>query len=583
MSLQEKKLIRPLPIGISEFKKVIDNSCYYSDKTLLIKKMLDTKAEAILFARPRRFGKTLNMTMLQTFFEIPIDNKDTSNFFKDLAIWKEGEKYRAEQGKYPVIFISFRGIKDLSSAEANIDDIKALIWAEYERHGYLKQSNAISQEDKALLLRILQWKAFDNEYKISINRLSKMLCQHHGQKTIVLVDEYDKPLQTAWESGSKAFYDKMIALMRALLVNVFKTNPYLHKGILTGVTRISKESIFSGLNNLKVNTVFDAEFSQHFGITEPELKEMLAFYGISEKFDEMKEWYDGYNFGGTEIYNPWSVIRYIDNNCIPMSYWANTSDNKLAAESLIYASKDNVNLLENLLNGGYVDRTVDTNLVFPEIHDNENAIFSLLAQSGYLKGTESREASDGYRCKLKIPNQEISSLFANEIMKRLLNNYDIIESGRDFMDSIIYGDTEKLQSLIQDYMLRSCSYLDFEEEKDYQNFMLGIFAFASAGYTVKSNREAGLGRHDIILYPKKKSLPGIIFELKHFKGKVSKNDKPSKLIGSLKRSAKAALKQIDRMKYAEEMKEHTEAGIIKYGAAFYGKTMHVEISACNGL
>ena len=576
-NFKNKKLERPLPIGKDIFANM--RKAYYVDKSLLVRDIIDSETEAILFTRPRRFGKTLNMTMLQTFFEIPIDGKDTSYYFKNLAIWEKGEKYRAEQGKYPVIFISFRGIKGLNFKES-LEDIKKLISYEYDRHDYLAESKTLKESDKINFLKISEGNGTDSDYRSSLLYLSKLLSQHHGQKAIVLIDEYDKPLQSAWERNSEDFYSQMVDFMRALLVNVFKTNPYLHKGILTGVTRISKESIFSGLNNLTVNTIFDKQFSHYFGITESELKEMLAFYGIPEKFDEMKEWYDGYDFGGREIYNPWSVIQYINKDCIPMAYWANTSDNKLAAESLIYAGKDNIKLLEDLLGGKTVLKTVDTNLVFPEIKGNKDAIFSLLAQSGYLKGTESREASDGYRCKLKIPNQEISTLFSNEIMKRLLSNHDIIESGRDFMDSVIYGDTERLQDLMQDYMLRSCSYLDFTAEKDYQNFMLGIFAFASAGYNVKSNREAGLGRHDIILYPKKKSLPGIIFELKHFKGKVSEKDKPSKLIGSLKRSAKAALKQIDRMKYAEEMKSFTDAGIIKYGAAFYGKQIHVESTMC---
>ena len=572
-NFKNKKIERPLAIGVDIFPDMA--GAYYVDKTLLVKDIIRNAAKVILFTRPRRFGKTLNMTMLQTFFEIPIDGKDTSHYFKDLKIWQEGENYTKEQGKYPVIFLSFRGIKSLDFKET-LEDIKKLISTEFKRHDYLRHSEKLLEDDRNLFSKIASAKAEDSDYRRSILDLSDMLCKHHGQKTIVLIDEYDKPLQTAWESGDNKFYDRMVDFMRALLVNTLKSNPYLYKGILTGVTRISKESIFSGLNNLTVDTIFDNQFSQYFGITEGELKEMLSFYGISEKFPEMKEWYDGYNFGGLEIYNPWSVIQYINKDCVPVCYWANTSDNKLAAESLIYAGKDNIKLLENLLNGGTVEKTIDTNLVFPEIQGNKDAIFSLLAQSGYLKGMEIRESSDGYRCKLKIPNQEISSLFANEIMKRLLKNYDIIESGRDFLDSVIYGDTDKLQSLMQEYMLRSCSFLDFEEEKDYQNFMLGIFAFASAGYTVKSNREAGLGRHDIMLYPRKKSLPGIIFELKHFKGKVSETDRPSKLIGSLKRSAKAALRQIDRMRYAEKMRDYTEAGIIKYGAAFYGKVMHVE-------
>ena len=574
----DKKIERPLPIGKDIFTNM--RKAYYVDKTLLAKDIIDNETDVLLFTRPRRFGKTLNMTMLQTFFEIPIDGKDTSHYFKDLAIWQQGEKYRAEQGKYPVAFISFKGVKE-KNFEENIKDIKALISEEYLRHDYLRHSKKILAADKAFFSRVADGKSDESDLRRSLSMLSKMLCQHHGQKTIVLIDEYDKPLQTAWERNIEDFYSDMVDFMRALLVNTLKSNPYLYKGILTGVTRISKESIFSGLNNLEVNTVFDKSFSQYFGITEPELKEMLAFYGIPEKFEEMKAWYDGYDFGGTEIYNPWSVILYINKDCIPMCYWANTSDNKLAAESLIYAGQENKNLLENLLNGGAVKKTVDTNLVFPEIKGNSDAIFSLLAQSGYLKSTETEPFGHSYKCKLQIPNLEITEVFAIEIIERLLKNKDISDKAIDFMAAVITGKTQELQAVVQDYMITSCSYLDFTAEKDYQNFMLGIFAFASAGYTVKSNREAGLGRHDIFLYPKKKSLPGIIFELKHFKGKVSETDKPSKLIGSLKRSAKAALRQIDRMKYSEEMKDHTNAGIIKYGAAFYGKQMHVESTMCS--
>ena len=259
-NFKDKKIERPLPIGKDIFTNM--RKAYYVDKTLLAKDIIDNETDVLLFTRPRRFGKTLNMTMLQTFFEIPIDGKDTSHYFKDLAIWQKGEKYRAEQGKYPVIFISFRGVKDLSSFESNRDNIKSFIWDEFVRHNYLKNSNAISDGDKKILLRILNEEGTENDFYRSLMLLSKMLCQHHGQKAIVLIDEYDKPLQTAWESGDISFYNKMVDFMRALLVNVFKTNPYLHKGLLTGVTRISKESIFSGLNNLKVDTIFDEDFSE---------------------------------------------------------------------------------------------------------------------------------------------------------------------------------------------------------------------------------------------------------------------------------------------------------------------------------
>ena len=569
-NFKDKKIERPLAIGTDLFSKM--PGAYYVDKTLLAKDIIDSKTEVILFTRPRRFGKTLNMTMLQTFFEKPLDGNDTSHYFKDLAIWQKGEKYRAEQGKYPVIFITFKDTK-CAAYQDTITEIKKKIANEFGRHSELAKSKKLDDSEKQLFSAIRERVAPDSEYSNALETLSRMLYNHYGKQVIVLIDEYDAPIQAAYDY---VFYEKMVVFMRNFLSSVFKTNPSLYRGILTGITRVSKESIFSGLNNLKVNTVFDEEFNEYFGITESELKEMLSFYGIPEKFDEMKAWYDGYDFGGKEIYNPWSVIRYIDNNCKPMCFWSNTSDNKLAAESLIYAGKENKNLLKDLLNGGSIKKIVDTNLVFPEIKGNSDAIFSLLAQSGYLKSTETEPFGHGYKCKLKIPNLEITEVFAIEIIERLLKNKDVSNKAIDFMAAVITGDTQELQSLMQEYMLRSCSYLDFTAEKDYQNFMLGIFAFASAGYTVKSNRESGLGRHDIFLYPKKKSLPGIIFELKHFKGKVSEKDKPSKLIGSLKRSAKAALRQIDRMKYAEEMKERTDAGIIKYGAAFYGKQMYIE-------
>ena len=314
----DKKIERPLAIGVDIFANM--PGAYYVDKTLLAKDILDNYAGTILFTRPRRFGKTLNMTMLQTFFEIPIDGKDTSHYFKDLKIWQEGEKYTKEQGKYPVIFLSFRGVKFPTFGQT-ITNIKSNIKLEYGRHYYLADSTKLRKEEKAFFAKILNGNASDDDFQMSLLRLSQMLCQHHGQKAIVLIDEYDKPLQTAWESGDNKFYDRMVDFMRALLVNTLKSNPYLFKGILTGVTRISKESIFSGLNNLTVDTIFDRQFSQYFGITEGELKEMLSFYGIPEKFPEMKEWYDGYNFGGLEIYNPWSVIQYINKDCVPMCYW----------------------------------------------------------------------------------------------------------------------------------------------------------------------------------------------------------------------------------------------------------------------
>ncbi|MBO4556124.1 MAG: AAA family ATPase, partial [Elusimicrobiales bacterium] len=279
MSLQEKKLIRPLPIGISEFKEIIDEHCYYSDKTLFIKKLLDTAAKAILFARPRRFGKTLNMTMLRTFFEKPLDGQDTSHYFKDLAIWKAGEKYAKEQGKRPVIYISFRGIKGTSFKES-LADIKSLISEEFKRHDYLRASEALIEADKKIFAETADGNAADTYFRMSMLHLSKMLKQHHGLPALILIDEYDAPIQTANDYG---YYEDMVNFMRIFLSAAFKDNPYLYRGVLTGITRVSKESIFSGLNNLKVDTIFDDYFSDCFGLTKTEVSDMLDFYDVSDK------------------------------------------------------------------------------------------------------------------------------------------------------------------------------------------------------------------------------------------------------------------------------------------------------------
>ena len=402
-----------------------------------------------------------------------------------------------------------------------------------------------------------------------------MLCRHYGEQTLVLIDEYDAPIQAAYDYG---FYDKMVVFMRNFLSSVFKTNPSLYRGILTGITRVSKESIFSGLNNLRVNTIFDKPFSQYFGITSDELKEMLDFYGIPEKYAEMKEWYDGYDFGGLEIYNPWSVINYIESDCQADAYWVNTSGNSLIGEALHSLDEKDRESLPSLLTGGEVEKQIDTNMIYSEIYSDEGAAFSLLAQSGYLKSTRT-ELIDGIRfCTLTIPNKEVRTIYPKEIINRFAKDNDALTRMRQLNIAIIRGRANDIQKAMQAYLMQICSSFDLTEEKDYHNFFVGLLAAAVSGYEVKSNRESGEGRYDIMLFPKKPTLPGIIFELKHCKATKAMQKNKDKMQALLKAAAIEALKQIDIKNYAAELTEKGAKQIIKYGAAFSGKQTYVEIA-----
>ncbi len=574
-----QKLKKPMPIGKDVFSNM--GKAYYVDKTLLVKDIIENETDVILFTRPRRFGKTLAMTMLQTFFEIPTDvgrltDEDTSKYFRHLKIWQAGEKYQKEQGKYPVIFLSFKGIKDLTF-ENNIKAMRLNIQMEFSRHSYLAESKFLDKDEKKLFSSIKSGKASDADFGISLQCLTRFLYKHHNQKAIVLIDEYDKPIQTAWESNSKDFYEKMIVFMRALLVNVFKTNPYLYKGILTGITRVSKESIFSGLNNVSVNTVFNNAFSEHFGLTQSEVDEMLKFYGIEDKREEVREWYDGYTFGDTEIYNPWSLISYVDNYCIPQPYWVSTSGNALAVETIYNLGSKDATELETILDGKTITKQIETNIIYPDIKRKKNLAYSLLLQAGYLKSIRTEILDGDTFCTLKIPNKELEKIFFSEIIERSIGNDDAAEDAKALRRAILRGDIETLREMLQKYLMNCGSHFDFTREKDYHNFMLGLFAAITGGYT-RSNRESGEGRFDILLFPKpdgRFSLPGIIFELKHYKASPAIRKNKKKLDTMLLKHAKNALEQIEKKKYASEFEQIGITDIIRYGVAFCGKKAKV--------
>ena len=410
-AVTEKKA---LPIGISDYIRA-QSEYYYVDKTLLIKEFLDKKPLVSLFTRPRRFGKTLNMDMLRVFFEI--SKEDTSVYFKDKAIWQCGREYTKHQGQYPVIFLTFKDVK-FDSWEATIDKIRGLLQVEFGRHLELKESDKLAEYEIEYFSKILEAKANEVELTSSLENLSRMLFKHYGKAPIIIIDEYDTPIQ---EGYAEDFYDAIIRFMRNFFSGAFKDNKNLSYGFLTGILRIAQESIFSGLNNLTVNSVMDEDYDRFFGFTYPEVHQMMKYYGVSDKDEELKDWYNGYRFGNTEIYNPWSVINYISKGCIPQAYWVNTGKNEILEDVLKSATDDVTEKLYALLQGERVIARIDQNVVYRSLSEDTENIYSLLLVAGYLKALTKELQGDGsYLCEVSIPNREIAAVYKNEIFSHLL-------------------------------------------------------------------------------------------------------------------------------------------------------------------
>lgn len=556
---EEKK---PLPIGISDYVRA-QSEYYYVDKTLLIKDFLDRKPLVSLFTRPRRFGKTLNMDMLRVFFEISKEN--TGKHFEDKAIWKCGEEYRSHQGKYPVIFLTFKDVK-FDTWEGTIDKIKGLLQEEYGRHQELLASDKLSAYEKEYFGKILDSSANEVELTSALERLSKMLTSHYGKAPIIIIDEYDTPIQ---EGYAKDFYEEIIGFMRNFFSGAFKDNKNLSYGFLTGILRIAQESIFSGLNNLTVNSVMDEEYDRYFGFTEDEVEQMLDYYGASEKEAELKEWYDGYLFGKEEIYNPWSVINYISKGCIPQAYWVNTGKNEVLEDVLKVATDDIIERLYSLLQGERVIARIDQNVVYRSLTEEPANIYSLLLVAGYLKTPIKELQGDGsYLCEVSIPNKEIAAVYKNEILSHLLQIGAISRTtANKIAESLYANDDRKLQGAIAEYMDKAISFYDAGTESFYHGLMLGLIALMDSRYKIKSNRESGDGRYDISMFPKEERNPGIIMELK-WKKALSTEE--------LDRLAEDAFAQIEDMRYDSEMKEEGIKEILKFGIAFTGKKVCIK-------
>lgn len=552
---------KPLPVGISDYIRA-QSEYYYVDKTLLIRDFLDRKALVSLFTRPRRFGKTLNMDMLRVFFEI--SDEDTGRYFADKAIWQCGEEYRCHQGKYPVIFLTFKDVK-YDSWQATFAKISGLLQEEFGRHSELGNSDRLAKYEKEYFEKVLNGEADEVELSSSLQKLSKMLTVHYNKAPIIIIDEYDTPIQ---EEYSKEFYDEIVGFMRNFFSGAFKDNSNLSYGFLTGILRIAQESIFSGLNNLAVSSVMDEEYDGYFGFTKQEVGEMLSYYGVSDKADELRNWYDGYFFGSKEIYNPWSVINYLSKGCLPQAYWVNTGKNEVLEDVLDAATDDISEKLYSLLRGEPVIARIDQNVVYRSLADDPANIYSLLLVAGYLKTVKKVLQGDGaWLCEVAIPNRETAAVYKSEILSHLMQIGAMRRATANKIAESLYArDTKKLQDGIEEYMKNSISFYDAGAEGFYHGLVLGLIALMDNQYRIRSNRESGDGRYDICMIPRDNKYPAILMELKWNKELNEEN---------LDALSAEALNQINVKGYDAEIRTEGIADIIKFGITFSGKKVKI--------
>lgn len=543
---------KSLPIGVSDFK-LATTGYYYVDKTLMIRDFLDKKPMVSLFTRPRRFGKTLNMDMLRVFFEKT--NEDTSVYFKDKQIWQCGDYYTKHQGQYPVIFLTFKDVKSMTWEET-FQKIRRLISLEFIRHNELETSSVLTAYEKEQYHLLAKDSGDEVDCQMGLQLLSLLLHKHYGRECIIIIDEYDTPLQ---QGHTCNFYPEIVNFMRNFFSGGLKDNPHLAFGFLTGILRVAKESIFSGMNNLKTYSILDDGYSSYFGFTEKEVKDMLRYYGKDDKYNELSEWYDGYRFGNTEIFNPWSVINYISDNCFPKAFWQSTGSNEIIGEIIQAATPEITKDLYKLLCGEKIAAYIDTGVIYPEVQNNPYSIYSFLLVAGYLKVANIYPQSDGnFMCDVAIPNKEITFVYEKEVLNRTNQNSLAISISQ----AIFSKDTQKLQALLEDFMVKSISSIDGANEGFYHGMMLGLCAILGNRYKIRSNRESGLGRFDIQLMPLTKGMPGFIFEFKHTKDEHT----------DLSALADSALQQIETKKYDTELRDNGVNSIIRIGIAFRGKS-----------
>ena len=541
-----------LPVGIENFEEIRKLGFYYIDKTRLIEQLLQGWGKVTLFTRPRRFGKTLNMSMLRSFFEIGMDK----SLFDGLYI--SGNKVLCDEhmGKYPVIFLSFKGVDGLDFTTAR-RMLCAILKDELDRHYYLKTSDVLTDEDRILFTKMLHGQ--DDNIEDSIRMLSKLLYKHYGQKAVILIDEYDVPLDKAFQNG---YYKEMVSIIRGLFGQALKTNEFLQFAVLTGCLRVSKESIFTGLNNFEINSIVDIDHDEQFGFTDDEVMKLLLDYDRSERYPDAKEWYDGYHFGEVDVYCPWDVMNYIRDiqrnpKARPASYWKNTSDNEIIRSFIDYAGSNITKKMEALLSGGYIIQRIDENLTYDYLHSSEENLWSILYLTGYLTQARENEITDPLpdnMSALKIPNAEIREIFETTVVKWFSESVKTWNR-KALFDAAWSGQSEILTQEMSKLLRKTISYHDYREDF-YHAFLAGIFT--GAGYVVESNKEHGEGRSDVVVYD---SVNGqvAIFEAKY-----------SRTLSAMEGDCEAALRQIDRRMYAKEYEDEYDH-IYCYGVAFYKK------------
>ena len=548
---------KAVPVGIEDFERIVREDYYYVDKTQLIEELLINRAPVTLFTRPRRFGKTLNMSMIKYFFDVK-NKEENKKLFENLKIYNS--EYMSEQGKYPVIFISLKDLKG-DTWEECLKRLKLFIFDLYAEFEYIREK--MNEWDKRKFEKVL-YEQEDADYIMSLKFLADSLYKYYGEKAIILIDEYDAPIINAFDKG---YYNEAINFFQTFYSSALKTNNSLKYGILTGITRIIKEGIFSGLNNLKVDTILNKKYSEYFGLLESEVVEMLDYFGMKYKIEEVKEWYNGYIFGESEVYNPWSIVNYIDNREIK-AYWANISGNTLLENMLNHAGESVYEDLKRFTDGESIEKYISDGTTIKSLLSNDNEIWQLLLYSGYLTKDRKQkeidvttEYTDVYN--LRIPNKEIRKYFGNMFLNRFFGTE---VKTNILMKALEGGDIKKFEKTLGEIMINMLSHfdLDKEMEKIYQVFMIGLVGFLMGKYEIISNDESGYGRYDLAMIPIKSNEKAYLMEFK-----ISKTKK------GMEESAEKALKQIDEKKYDTKLKARGIKNILKIGIAFYGKEVKV--------
>ena len=562
---------KPLPIGIDNFEMLITRGYYFVDKTLLIKDLLDNKAAVNLFTRPRRFGKTLNMSMLQYYFEDRRDELtgekiDNSYLFEGLNIMGEGEKYTKYIGQYPVINLSLKSAKQPTykmAYESLIDEIMK----EYRRHNFILDSDKLLESEKKIFLDISNGEAKEIEYAKSLQFLSICLEKYFGSKTIILIDEYDVPLENAFFEG---FYDEMISFIRSLFESALKTNPSLEFSVITGCLRISRESIFTGLNNLKIISILDDRYAEHFGFTDEEVIKICQEYNMNQKYETIKQWFNGYIFGETNVYNPWSVMQYVDDlkaniNKLPKSYWANTSSNSIVKSLIERADDITKGEIEALIEGKTIEKPVHEDITYDDVYDSLDNLWNFMFFTGYFKKISERmdENTQEKFVELAIPNLEVKYIFRTKILKWFNEQIKLCDMTKMF-NAIVDKNPEVFEVELNNLLLDTISFND-AYENFYHGFLAGVLSNMK-GYIVKSNREGGTGRSDLFIKSVSRRGIAIVIEFK------IAND-----IDDLEKKADEAIEQIEDRRYDMELRSEGYKNIFKYGIAFYKKDCLIKI------